>query len=153
MNVTAAAEASLLLGREKTIKILSVASWCRDQTQEAHPASRRGEYRAKYQCKRSSLATGEAKTEGGKRCSDRLSRQACRRNHAACTTTPIGRRAGHQGLHVRGLKKTKSTSANGHAPNDVDDMRVGREHRQQRHSQAQQRETEAAENSRGMAVG
>src|SRR5258708_25623289 len=118
MNVTAAAEPSLpkTSGQRKTIKILCAASLCRDQTQEAHPASCRGEYRAKYQCKRSSLATGEAKTEGGKRCSDRLSRQACRRNHAACTTTPIARCAGHQGLHVCGLAKTKCTTANGPSP-------------------------------------
>src|SRR6266850_1675364 len=129
MNVTAAAEASL-----------PKHSWAENK-QSKSQASLRG------------VATGEAKTEGGKRCSDRLSRQACRRNHAACTTTTIGRRAGRQGLHVRGLKKTEPTSANGHAPNDVDDMRVGREHRQQGHSQAEQRETEAAENSCGMAVG
>lgn len=131
----------------------SAALRSRHQTQNAHPASHRGEYRTKRQCERGSLTTGEAKTECRKRCPGGLSGQACRRDHAARASTPVGRGAGHQGLHVRRLEKTKSTSADGHAPDDVDDVRVRRKHRQQGHPQAEQRKTDAAENPCGIAVG
>src|SRR5271166_3278419 len=98
----------------------------RDQTQDTHPASYRGKYRTKHQCERGSLTAGEAKTECRKRCSDRLSRQACGRHDAAGATATIGWCAGHQGLHVRRLEEAKSTTANCHPPNDVGDMRARR---------------------------
>src|SRR3984893_9489885 len=125
---------------------LDAALRWRDQAQDTHPATHHGEYRAKHQYEGCSLAAGEAKAECREGRADRLSGQACGRHHPAGAAAAIGRCARHQGLHVRRLEKAKSTSADGHPPNDVGDMRACRKQSNTTTREAEQRKTNAAEN-------
>ncbi len=122
-----------VMSRQKHRKLsrgLSAALRSCGQTQDAHHASSRGECRAEQQRERGSLATEQSETECRKRCSDRLSRQACRCYHPAGASTAIGGLRWTSGPSGSAPEKSQPGSANGHAPNDVGDVRIRREHRQ-----------------------
>ena len=96
---------------------------------------------------RRAVVTAEGKAQRRERGAEGLSGQARGRDDAARAAAAMRRRARHQRLHVGRLKEAESDPADHHAPDDVGDAGIGGKRRQQRHADAEQRQTDAAENA------
>ncbi len=97
--------------------------------------------------------TNEAETGCGQRRTNGLSGETGRRHDTAGAAAAARRGARHQRLQVGRLEEAKSPSAQRHAPDDIGGRGRRRQRGQQSHSEAEQRQADAAEDAGRIAVG